>query len=88
MAGLDSLRSMSAPRIAVGPAPASFATDAVVAGGGSVVDISDSPDALVWIDPADVKGLADQLEAAPDLRWVQLPFAGVETVRLVRAARS
>ncbi len=69
---------MSAPRIAVGPAPASFATDAVVAGGGSVVDISDSPDALVWIDPADVKGLADQLEAAPDLRWVQLPFAGVE----------
>jgi phosphoglycerate dehydrogenase-like enzyme len=76
--GLDSLRNMSSPRIAVGPEAASFATDAVVAGGGKLVDISDSPDALVWIDPADVKGLADQLQAAPDLRWVQLPFAGVE----------
>jgi phosphoglycerate dehydrogenase-like enzyme len=27
-----------------------------------------------------VKGLADQVAAVPDLRWVQLPFAGVEKV--------
>jgi phosphoglycerate dehydrogenase-like enzyme len=71
---------MPAPRIAVGPVPASFATDAVVAGGGSVVDITDHPDALVWLDPMEVKGLADQLALAPGLRWVQLPFAGVERV--------
>jgi phosphoglycerate dehydrogenase-like enzyme len=71
---------MSPPRIAVGPHPASFATDAVVAGGGSVVEISDRPDALVWLDPVEVKGLADQIEVAPDVRWVQLPFAGVERI--------
>jgi phosphoglycerate dehydrogenase-like enzyme len=71
---------MSSPRIAVGPQAASFATDAVVAGGGTIVGIDDSPDALVWLDPMEVKGLADQLALAPDLKWVQLPFAGVEKV--------
>jgi phosphoglycerate dehydrogenase-like enzyme len=79
-AGIDSLRSMNAPRIAVGPDAAQFATDAVVAGGGSVVEISERPDALVWLNPMEVKGLADQLAVAPDVRWVQLPFAGVERV--------
>jgi phosphoglycerate dehydrogenase-like enzyme len=71
---------MTSPRIAIGPSAAPFATDAVVAGGGSVVDIADSPDALVWLDPIEVKGLADQLASAPGVRWVQLPFAGVERV--------
>ena len=71
---------MNAPRIAVGPLSAPFATDAVLAGGGTLVDVEESPDALVWLDPAEVKGLADQLSIAPALRWVQLPFAGVERV--------
>ncbi|MGA3146853.1 MAG: D-isomer specific 2-hydroxyacid dehydrogenase family protein [Acidimicrobiales bacterium] len=71
---------MNAPRIAIGPDAAQFAIDAVVAGGGSVIDISERPDALVWLNPMEVKGLADQLAVAPDLRWVQLPFAGVERV--------
>ncbi len=69
---------MPSPRIAVGPFPSPFATDAVTAGGGTLVEIADHPEALVWLDPKDVKGLADQLDSAPDLRWVQLPFAGVE----------
>jgi phosphoglycerate dehydrogenase-like enzyme len=68
------------PRIAVGPLASPFATDAVLAGGGTLVDINDAPDALVWLDPMEVKGLADQLALAPDVRWVQLPFAGVEKV--------
>ncbi len=71
---------MSVPRIAVGPQHASFATEAVAAGGGTLVDIGEEPDALVWLDPADVQGLADQVQAAPSVRWVQLPFAGVEKV--------
>ena len=71
---------MTSPRIAVGPQPAPFATDAVESGGGSIVGIDDRPDAVVWLDPQDVKGLADQLQVAPDVRWVQLPFAGVERV--------
>ncbi len=71
---------MSSPRIAVGPRPGSFATDAVHDAGGTVVEIADKPDAIVWLDPADVAGLAGWLTEAPDVRWVQLPFAGIEPV--------
>jgi phosphoglycerate dehydrogenase-like enzyme len=71
---------MPSPRIAVGPQHASFATDAVVAGGGTLVDIAEQPDGLVWLDPRAVPALTDQVAGAPTLRWVQLPFAGVENV--------
>jgi len=71
---------MTPPRVAVGPFPSAFATDAVREGGGQVVDLADRPDALVWLDPADVDGLAGWLRQVPDARWVQLPFAGVERV--------
>jgi len=71
---------MTAPRVAVGPFPSAFATDAVRAGGGIVVDRDDHPDSLVWLDPADVAGLTTWLAEVPDARWVQLPFAGVERV--------
>jgi phosphoglycerate dehydrogenase-like enzyme len=71
---------MSTPRVTVGPFPSEFATDAVNDAGGKLVAIDDTPEALDWLDPHDVKGLADQVAAAPGLRWVQLPFAGVEKV--------
>jgi phosphoglycerate dehydrogenase-like enzyme len=71
---------MTPPRVAVGPHPSSFATDAVRDGGGEVVDLTDRPDSLVWLDPGDVEGLAGWLAEVPDARWVQLPFAGVERV--------
>jgi phosphoglycerate dehydrogenase-like enzyme len=66
--------------VAVAPRPSTFATDAVVAGGGTVVPLEEGPDALVWLDPADVAGLEAALAAAPGVRWVQLPFAGVDRV--------
>ncbi len=71
---------MTTPRVAVGPFPSEFATDAVAAGGGKMVELGEQPDALVWLDPGDVTGLSDWLVRAPDARWVQLPFAGVERV--------
>ena len=71
---------MPPPRVAVGPFPSDFATEAVRAGGGQVVDLVDGPDSLVWLDPGDVDGLAAWLAEVPDARWVQLPFAGVERV--------
>ncbi len=71
---------MSAPRVAVGPYPSDFATDAVRAGGGTVVERTDGPDSLVWLDPGDVDGLGAWLAEVPGARWVQLPFAGVERV--------
>ncbi|HEY5109072.1 MAG TPA: D-isomer specific 2-hydroxyacid dehydrogenase family protein [Acidimicrobiales bacterium] len=71
---------MTPPRVAVGPYPSVFATDAVRDGGGDVVDLAERPDSLVWLDPADVAGLITWLAEVPDVRWVQLPSAGVERV--------
>ena len=70
---------MSPPRIAVGPRPASFAVDAVRSGGGTVVDGDERPEGLVWLGH-DMDALAAVLADAPDLRWVQLPSAGIERV--------
>jgi len=69
---------MPGPRVAVGPLPAEFATDAVRAGGGLLVDVDDAPDAIVWLDPHAMAELGSWLATAPSARWVQLPFAGVE----------
>ncbi len=68
------------PRVAIGPSPAPFAARAVAAGGGSVVDVTDHPDALVWLDAHDPTGITDALAVAPGIGWVQLPMAGVERV--------
>jgi phosphoglycerate dehydrogenase-like enzyme len=59
-----------------------WAADAVRAGGGVVVDVAGA-EALVWTatgcdagyQPSDLAGL---LKANPGIRWVQLPWAGVE----------
>ncbi|HEX3460347.1 MAG TPA: D-isomer specific 2-hydroxyacid dehydrogenase family protein [Acidimicrobiales bacterium] len=66
------------PRVAIGPKAGSFAVEAVEKGGGTVVDVGDGPDAVVWLDSADMAGLSAALEKAPQAEWVQLPFAGVE----------
>src|SRR3974390_395635 len=69
---------MPIPRVAVGPLPSGFATEAVAAGGGKVVELGEHPNALIWLDPGDVAGLSEWLAGAPEAGWVQLPFAGVE----------
>ena len=65
------------PRIAVLPGRGSFLAAAVEAGGGDVVEPADA-EALVWTDPAGAGGLVRVLDEHPHLRWVQLPWAGVE----------
>lgn len=76
----------TAPHIAVLPAGRrSFVPGAVEAGGGEVVDPAVAG-ALVWTDHADAAGLTAVLDAHPQLRWVQLPWAGIEPhVEVVRA---
>ena len=50
---------------------------AITAGGGHVVPLAEA-EALVWAAPRDPEALRDALQDAPDLVWVQLPFAGIE----------
>jgi len=51
--------------------------DAVVAGGGHVVPVAEA-EALVWGAPMQPAAFAELMDDARHLRWVQLPFAGIE----------
>jgi phosphoglycerate dehydrogenase-like enzyme len=51
--------------------------EAVNEGGGYVVPLGDA-EGLIWGDARNSAALAVALEQAPKLRWVQLPFAGIE----------
>jgi phosphoglycerate dehydrogenase-like enzyme len=67
-----------APRIAVAPEDVpGWITDAVVAGGGHVVAVEDA-EAIVWGSPRRPDLLADALDRGESIRWVQLPWAGIE----------
>lgn len=65
-------------RIAIGPSPADYAVRAVEDGGGTVVELGSEADGLVWLSAHDMETLAAALQDQPGIRWVQLPFAGVE----------
>lgn len=68
----------NAPRVALGPSTApSWMAEAIRSGGGELVDLSEA-EALVWSDPRNATALAESLDGADHIRWVQLPFAGVE----------
>ena len=66
------------PRVAIGPKSAAFAENAVRAGGGEPVQLDEPAEALVWLSAYDMDCLGEVIRDQPDLRWVQLPFAGVE----------
>jgi phosphoglycerate dehydrogenase-like enzyme len=71
--------STEAPRIAILPERApTWIADAVQDGGGEIVPL-DKAEGLVWASPDDPAGLERTLAAAPGLRWIQLPWAGVES---------
>ena len=55
----------------------SWLGEAVEQGGGRIVGF-DEADGLVWTDPADSAGLAAALDAHDGIRFVQLPWAGIE----------
>ncbi|QWL30386.1 NAD(P)-dependent oxidoreductase [Rathayibacter toxicus] len=77
---------MSAPRIAVFPRPQQIFSDAVAAGGGVVVGLDDEPEALLWLSSGRSEELAAVLVRNPGLRWVQLPWAGVDVFASVFAS--
>jgi phosphoglycerate dehydrogenase-like enzyme len=65
-------------RCTVVPGPvASVVAEAIIGAGGELVE-PERAEALVWTDPTDAHGLSTLLDRLPDVRWVQLPFAGVD----------
>lgn len=52
--------------------------DAAVVAGGAEVVAADEATAVVWTQADDPAGLAALLAAHPAIRWVQLPWAGIE----------
>lgn len=69
---------MSAPKIAMGPKPGNRIADAIRRGGGVPVSADEDADALIWLPGGSIDGLRTVLAQAPGIRWIQLPFAGVE----------
>lgn len=66
------------PLVSVGPpGTREWIRQAVVDGGGRLVEPEDA-EALVWTSPDDVDTLARLLADNDGIRWVQLPWAGVE----------
>ncbi len=68
---------MPSPRIAVVPRGVDWVEEAVLSAGGTLVEPAEA-EALVWMAAWSDEGLSEALEAGPDIRWVQLPLAGVE----------
>lgn len=69
---------MSAPKVAIAPATTDELQAAVRAGAGEPTEDATNADAIVWVNPRDPQGLADLLKTS-SARWVQLPFAGIES---------
>ncbi|MBA3288201.1 MAG: hydroxyacid dehydrogenase [Acidimicrobiia bacterium] len=83
------MRSATPPRIALAPEGApGWMADAITDGGGHVVPVTEA-EGIVWADPRHPETLARTLDGAPEARWVQLPFAGIENfVHLVDRERT
>jgi len=72
------MTNSDAPRIHLGPGTApDWLADAVTEGGGQLVEAGDA-EAVVWADARNVDALGEILDDADHIRWVQLPFAGIE----------
>ncbi len=66
------------PKIAVAPeGERRWLADAVVAGGGVAV-APDEAEGVVWASTGGASDLRSLLDAHPGIRWVQLPWAGIE----------
>lgn len=64
--------------VAPGPGPpAAVVAEAVAAGGGALAAPEDA-EVLVWTDAFRVDALQELLAGAAGIKWVQLPFAGIE----------
>lgn len=65
------------PSIAIAPV-SEPGMEAAVERGGGVLGPPEEADGVIWVNPRDPQGLKDLLQDSP-ARWVQLPFAGIES---------
>lgn len=65
-------------KIALEPRQFPAYLEAIERVGGLVVPLAEGPEALVWTDYSQPELLRETIELNPQLRWVQLPFAGVD----------
>src|SRR5438128_2669196 len=72
------MTAAKAPRIAIAPdSAAAWLTEAVEAGGGQPSGLAEA-EALIWGHPHDAASLGRLLAEHPYVKWVQLPWAGIE----------
>jgi phosphoglycerate dehydrogenase-like enzyme len=62
----------------IAPRPDALVVEAVRSGGAPVATDPLDAEAIVWLDPKSPEGLSTVLAESRHVRWVQLPFAGVE----------
>lgn len=72
--------------IAVLPEPRELFVRAVESAGGTVAPLSKQTRGVVWLSEHDPVGIEDVLARHPDIGWVQLPWAGVDSFAGVLAA--
>lgn len=53
-------------------------TEAVLSGGGHIAPLAKA-EAIMWADPGAAARFPGIIAQAPKVRWIQLPFAGIET---------
>ena len=77
---------MRAKAIAIEPKSFAAYEAAVIAGGGYVSKLDPTVEAVIWTDYQAPEKLSILLEANPQLKWVQLPFAGVDAFSAILQA--
>jgi phosphoglycerate dehydrogenase-like enzyme len=85
VAALPAERRPAAGPIAILPDRSDALEAAVLAGGGTVNELSDDTRGLIWRNFGDGRSLAAVLDSHPAIGWVQLPLAGVERFRQTMA---
>jgi phosphoglycerate dehydrogenase-like enzyme len=71
-------RSPIVPLVTVAPDHVRQYSDSVAETGGRVVDLNADTNCIIWTDSSNPQELLEVLKRYHQIRWVQLPFAGVE----------
>lgn len=78
-------RALTPGGISLAPTSPALFEEAVLQGGGTIVELGPDTRGLVWLSEKNAEELMDILEANPQIDWVQLPWAGVDAFASVLA---